>query len=395
MNQENKLQIEVADIFRQYGKIYRESRKIPVNMLKAMSAIEKCRTAELGGHVDECDSCGHKKISYNSCRNRHCPKCQGLAREKWITARKEDLLPVKYFHMVFTIPNELNQVVLRNQKILYDILFKASAETLIELTRDKKYLGVEAGFISILHTWGQNLMDHPHVHCIIPGGGLSFDGRGWIHAKKRFLLPVKVLSKLFRGKFLFYLKEAYKADKLKFVGQINWLSKEQQFQDLINKLYNKEWVVYCKPTFKSPLHVIEYLGRYTHRVAISNSRIVKMEHGKVTFRWKDYRDNNKNKLMTLDANEFIRRFLLHILPDNYVKIRHYGLLSNRNRKTKLKSCQRILGDSQKEVTNDAANPGDISSFNLLICPCCGNGRMVRSEQFSIRSRFFTMKKIIA
>ena len=394
MNKESKTQIEVADIFRQFGKTYRESRKLPIHMHRVMNAIEKCRTAELGGHVDECDSCGHKKISYNSCRNRHCPKCQGLAREKWINARKEDLLPVKYFHVVFTIPNEINQIALRNQKIIYDILFKASAETLMELTRDNKYLGAETGFISILHTWSQNLMDHPHIHCIIPGGGLSLDGRHWVHSKKKFLLPVKVLSRLFRGKFLFYLKEAWQLGKINFAGKINWLSIERQFQNLINELYQKEWIVYCKQAFKSPMQVIEYLGRYTHRVAISNNRIIKIEQGKVTFQWKDYKDNNKNKFMTIDANEFIRRFLLHILPDKFVKIRHYGLLSNRNRKTKLKSCQRILGDPLKDAANEAANFGDINSFKLLICPCCSNGRMVRTELTSIRRRFFEEKKII-
>lgn len=370
--------IEVADIFLEFGQAYRQSHKLPQRMLKVMSAIERCRTSELGGHIDECDTCGHLKISYNSCRNRHCPKCQSLAKERWVDARKKDLLPVGYFHIVFTIPQDLNSLALRNQKEIYNILFKAASEALLQLGKDPKRLGAEIGFVSILHTWGQNLMDHPHLHCIVPGGGLSFDGSRWIHTRKRCFVPVKVLSRLFRGKFLTYLKEAYHDHDLKFTGQ-------QQFQGLLNELYEKEWVVYCKPPFGSPEQVVEYLGRYTHKVAISNNRIIKIENGRVTFRWRDYRGGNQNKFMTVEAFEFIRRFMLHILPDNFVKIRYYGLLSNRNRHTKLKRCQEVLN----VVLNEKQSLTTPTSWEELIlkltgndpktCPCCEKGRMITRQ----------------
>lgn len=376
--------IEVGDIFRQYGSSYRQSYQLPSAMLKAMSSIERCRTAELGGHVDQCDSCGHLKISYNSCRNRHCPKCQGLAREKWLDNRKKDLLPVQYFHVVFTIPDDLNAIALRNQKEVYTILFKAASETLLELGQDAKYLGAQVGFISILHTWGQNLMDHPHLHCVVPGGGLSLDGTRWVSARNSFFIPVKVMSRLFRGKFLAYLKESYANGKLNMVGTVKLLDNPQIFQNLLYKLYEKEWVVYCKPPFGSPEQVLEYLGRYTHRIAISNNRITSMENGKITFRWRDYSDDNKNKLMTLDVFEFIRRFLLHILPDNFIKIRHYGILSNASRKTKLKKCQELLNVEEKVVQESTNKPWEelyfeLTGIDLRLCPCCEKGKMVRRE----------------
>lgn len=378
-------QVEVADIFREFGPVYRGSHNLPARHLKAMSAIERCRTAELGGHVEQCDVCGHTRISYNSCRNRHCPKCQSLPREKWLAARKQDLFPVEYFHVVFTIPDTLNPLALRNQKVIYDILFKAASETLLELSKDSRWLGAEIGFIAILHTWGQNLMDHPHLHCVVPGGGLSADGNKWISFRKSFFIPVKVLSRLFKGKFLSYLKKTYRDGKLKFVGEIQSWGEKHKFQTMLNELYRREWVVYCKPPFRSPQHVIEYLGRYTHRIAISNNRIVKLEDGKVTFRWRDYGDHNRIKLMTVDACEFIRRFLLHVLPDNFVKIRHYGLLSNRNRKTKLRQCQEILGISsnRKEQTLESESWEELlfrlTGIDPCICPCCGKGRMVAIE----------------
>lgn len=330
--------IEIADIFSKYGGACREKHKLPINTLKAMSAIEFCRTDKLGGHVDKCDECGHIRISYNSCRNRHCPKCQNLNKERWLEERKKELLPIQYFHVVFTLPDELNPLTLRNKKEIYTILFKASSETLLELSEDNKYLGANIGFISILHTWGQNLMDHPHIHSIVTGGGLSLDEKRWISSRKDFFIPVKVISKLFRGKFLYYLKKTYSSNNLKFDGTKKELAEKKDFQKLIDKLYKKEWVVYSEPPFKNATYVLEYLGRYTHKVAISNHRILKIEDGKVTFKWRDYKDNNKNKAMTLDAFEFIRRFLLHILPRSFVKIRHYGTLSNRNRKAKLKKC---------------------------------------------------------
>jgi predicted Zn-ribbon and HTH transcriptional regulator len=323
--------IEVADIFRQYGDDYRAKHKLSYAMTKAMHAIQYCRTSLMGGHVDECNDCGYTKISYNSCRNRHCPKCQNLPKERWVEARKRDLLPISYFHTVFTLPVELRAITLRNKKVMYSMLFKASSETLLELAHDPKYLGARIGFISLLHTWGQNLMDHPHVHCIVTGGGLTREQDQWVSSKKDFFIPVRVMSKLFRGKFLFYLKKARETKKLTYSGQIEPLLKECNFQKWMNSLYTKDWVVYCKPPFQNPEHVLSYLGQYTHKVAISNHRIQEVHEGKVSFQWKDYADNHQKKVMTLDALEFIRRFLLHIPPQRFVKIRHYGLLSNRNR----------------------------------------------------------------
>jgi hypothetical protein len=372
--------VEVADIFRKYGETYRQRYKLPLRMHKVMSAIERCRTAELGGHVEKCNECGHIRISYNSCRNRHCPKCQGLAREKWLVERKKELLPVQYFHAVLTIPNTLNPLALRNQKEVYSILFKATSETLLELGRDPKYLGAEIGFISILHTWGQNLMDHPHIHCIIPGGGLSLDGKRWISSKNGFFIPVRVISRLFKGKFLAYLKNAYRAGKLQFEGTIQPQGQQARFQRLVDDLYGKEWVVYCKPSFNSPIDIMEYLGRYTHRVAISNDRILKIDDGMVTFKWQDYADGNKNKFLTVQAEEFIRRFLLHVLPDNFVKLRHYGILSNRNRKTALKKCQELLEFVLEWMDTSEYEESVIHvEFILQKCPCCETGRMLKKE----------------
>jgi hypothetical protein len=364
--------VEVADVFRQYGPAYRQTRKLPVNQLRTMHAIEICRTAELGGHVDQCD-CGHTRISYNSCRNRHCPKCQFLRKEKWIEARQRDLLPIPYFHVVFTIPDSLNPLALRNQEIIYGILFKATKETLLELG---KRLG-RIGFICILHTWGQNLTDHPHIHCIVTGGGLS--GTRWVSSRKKFFLPAKVMSRLFKGKFLFYLTRAY--DKLSFAGNISCLKEKDAFRHLLSQLYEKDWVVSCKPPFKGPETVIEYLGRYTHRVAITNHRIIGMEDGEVSFFWKDYADGSKTKVMTLDAGEFIRRFLLHVLPGGFVKIRHYGLLGNRNRKEYLALCRKALGATvQSEQTAQTWQELllAVAGIDIMECPIC-HGRMRRKE----------------
>lgn len=350
-----------------------------------MSAIESCRTSKLGGHLDTCDECGHIRISYNSCRNRHCPKCQTLAKEKWLDDRKDDLLPVGYFHVVFTIPEELNFITLINQKEMYSILFKAVSETLLELSRDIKYLGAEIGFTSILHTWGQNLMNHPHLHCVVPGGGLSLDGKRWINCRKDFFIPVKVLSKKFRGKFLYYFKKAYYNNKLNLLGDVKYLNEKYAFQCFLDKLHNKKWVVYCKPPFNSPEHVLEYLGRYTHRVAISNNRIVKFEDGLVTFKWRDYKDNNKQKLMTVTAEEFIRRFLMHILPSKFVKIRHYGILSNRNRNSKLKLCKGLTGMVFKKKSISLSKQSAAEIFKTLTgidfnkCPHCKKGTMITTQ----------------
>lgn len=375
---------EVADIFREYGKRFKEEVNLPGYIINSMNAIVNCRTSALGGHVDECDKCGHKIISYNSCRNRHCPKCQGSAREKWINKMENNLLPLGYFHIVLTLPHELNDIVLRNKEIMYGILFKAGSETLLELGRDKKHLGAQIGFTAILHTWGQNLMDHNHLHCIVPAGGLSLDGESWVDTKKEdFFIHVNVLSDLFKKKFMHYLLKVHNEDKLKFMGKIEYLKDENEFKKLRRLLYEKRWNIYCKPPFGGPEQVLEYIGRYTHRVAISNSRIIKVENGTVTFKWRDYSDSNKNKIMTLSAHEFIRRFLLHILPDRFMKIRHYGILGNRNIKTKLDKCKNLLidrGNKQKKSLAKVDLLEEIESDTNYICPSCNKGIMRKRHE---------------
>jgi hypothetical protein len=371
---------EVADIFRWYGPDYRSAHPIPLNRLRAMHAIEACRTAELGGHVDRCEHCGQTVISYNSCRNRHCPKCQFLKKERWLEARGKDLLPAPYFHVVFTIPDILNPLVLRNQGVLYAVLFRAVSETLAELSRNPKLLGAEIGFISILHTWGQNLMDHPHIHNVVTGGGLSSDGRKWIGCKNDFFLPVRVMSKLFRGKFLDYLKKSHARNELVYPGAVSHLAAPGAFNALITDLYRKKWVVYCKPPFDGAKGVLEYLGRYTHRIAISNHRIVGIEESKVSFRWRDYSDNNKIKIMTVNAFEFIRRFLLHVLPDRFVKIRHYGLLGNRCRRKKLDRCRELLACASRNTEEPKTETWQeallrFTGIDITKCPACGKGGM--------------------
>ncbi len=351
--------VELADIIRQYGDSYRKTHILPLNQLRTLRAIEICRTKELGGHVDECEDCHHIRISYNSCRNRHCPKCQFLTKEKWLHARGKELLPIPYFHIVFTVPSELNPLALRNQEVVYTLLFKAASETLTELTRSR--LGAQIGVIAVLHTWGQNLYDHPHIHCIVTGGGLS--PHRWISSKRKFFLPVKVMSRLFKGKLLSFLRKALDADTL------------------LKNLYDKEWVVYCKPPFNGPESVIQYLGRYTHRVAITNHRIIGMENGKASFSWKDYSDGNRKKTMILDASEFIRRFLLHVLPDGFVKIRYFGILANRNRKACLERCRELLG--VKPHTEDIPKTWqalllEITGIDIGQCPLC-HGRMKAKE----------------
>lgn len=369
---------ELQDILVQHGESYQANHRLLPNQLKAMCAIKNCRTSALGGHIDECDDCGYIRISYNSCRNRHCPKCQTLTKERWIDARKDDLLNVGYFHIVFTIPDTLNPVAYQNQSVVYNILFKAAAETLSELCADKKYLGAQIGFTEILHTWGQNLMYHPHIHCIVPGGGLN-SCEEWVNSRKKFLIPVKVLSRKFRGKFLYYLKKA----KLEFYSSISHLMDTYKFNDFMTSLYQKEWIVYCKPPFKNAGCVVEYLGRYTHRVAISNNRILKLEEGMVTFKWRDYKDNNKQKNMKLTTDEFIRRFIVHVLPNRFTKIRHYGLLSPRNKAKKLKLCKKLT-----DTISNGESKIKLSTLDLLkkltgkdftICPCCGTGHLSRAS----------------
>lgn len=368
--------VELQDIFREHGPAYRRGHPLSLDQLKVMRAIENCRTAVLGSHVDACDSCDFTRISYNSCRNRHCPKCQTLNKERWIEARKDDLLNVGYFHIVFTFPDLLNPVAFQNQRIVYDLLFRAAAETLSELAADKKYLGAQIGITSILHTWGQNLMYHPHLHCIVPGGGLNASGK-WVNARENFFIPVKVLSRKFRGKFLYYLKQA----RLEFYGDISNLQDSAQFNKWLSSLYEKEWVVYCKPPFNKADDVVEYLGRYTHRVAISNNRIANLEDGMVTFNWRDYKDNNKQKAMEVTANEFIRRFLMHVLPSRFTRVRHYGLLSPRNKSIKLKLCKKLTNTPMRPKINLSALDllKKLTGKDITICPCCGVGRLDRAS----------------
>jgi hypothetical protein len=349
-----------------------------------MRAIEVCRTATLGGHRYEY-SCGHVDISYNPCRNRHCPKCQTPKKEKWIEARCENLLPIEYFHVVFTIPSELNPLVIMNQKVMYNILFRAVSETLMELSNNLRHLGAHTGFIGILHTWGQNLMDHPHIHCVLPGGRVSFYRSRWISCRKGFFIPVRVMSWLFRGKFLDYLKSSFAPGDLIFPGGIAHLKEPGTFEVLRRRFYHKKWVFYCKPPFDGAEGVLKYLGRYTHRIAISNNRILNVQDGTVFFRWRDYADGDRQKTMTLKADEFIRRFLLHVLPHRYVRIRYFGLLANRGRKDNVALCRQLIG-SCKTITKEKEDPETwqdqllrICGIDINTCPVCKKGTILRVE----------------
>lgn len=382
--------LEVADIFRIHGPAYREAHGHAMSSAqrRVMRAIESCRTAVLGGHVDQCDRCGHQRISYNSCANRHCNKCQSLARAKWLAMHSAQLLPVPYFHVVFTVPDPMAAIALQNKKVVYSILFRAAAATLRAIAADPKHLGAKIGFLAVLHTWGQNLQHHPHLHCVVPGGGLSPDGRRWIACRNGFFLPVRVLSRLFRGLFLYGLEDAYAAGKLKFHGSLQPLADPENFKTRVRSCRKTEWVVYSKPPFGGPDQVLDYLGRYTHRVAISNDRLVRLEDAKVTFRWKDYREGNKPKRMTLEAEEFIRRFLLHVLPSGFVRIRHFGLLANCHRETNLALCRQLLGVPQIDPLPSSTPDGckalyeTLTGESLTLCPACRQGRMVKIEILS-------------
>ena len=360
--------MEVADIFRAQGSnfIDRHRDRIRFQQLKVMRAILHCRTAALGGHIDTCPRCGgDKTISYNSCRNRHCPKCQTQARQRWIAARKQELLETRYFHVVFTLPHELHSLILQNETELYGLLFRSVAETLLEVARNPKHLGAEIGFFGILHTWGQNLLFHPHIHCVIPGGGFARDRSHWIHPQYPFFLPVKVLSKVFRGKFVAGLKCAHRQGRLIFAGSIEPLAEGKCFAAFLRTLFRQDWVVYAKPAFGGPEQVLRYLGRYTHRVAISNHRLVSFDGNNVTFRWKDYARGNKQRLMMVSAAEFIRRFLVHVLPKGFVRIRHFGFMANSQRFAALKLCRKLLGmpPALQAAEADSAN-------STWLCPVC-------------------------
>ena len=367
--------LELADILRAHGQAYRARHPVSPEQAKVMTSLVQCRTAALGGHVDSCDGCGFVRISYNSCRDRHCPKCQASERAAWVDARLERLLPVEYFHVVFTLPEQLQPLVLKNRRVLYALLFEAASETLLKLAADPKHLGAQVGITAVLHTWGQNLLFHPHLHCVVTGGGLSPDGRRWVPTRAGYLLPVSVLSRLFRGKFLAKLKGLYQSGQLTLPGSVTHLAQPHAFQQLLDRLYRKKWVVYAKPPFGGAEQVYRYLGRYTHRVAISNSRLISMREGRVQFHYKDYADDQKSKRMTLTAEEFLRRFLLHVLPKGFVRIRHYGLLASPNVKTKLKRCQWLLGPAdvvRTEAERLRRDPfRDWIETVLTRCPQCG------------------------
>ena len=370
--------VEVADILRAQGQRFLDRYRLGLDFqqLKALRAIQRCRTAVLGGHRDSCQSCGYQAISYNSCRNRHCPKCQTQARERWLAARQREPLDTSYFHVVFTAPHELNVLALENPRLFYDLLFTAAAQTLLGIASDAKHLGAEIGVIAILHTWGQNLLLHPHIHCVIPAGGLSRDPRRWLRPRYPFFLPVKVLSRVFRGKFLAGLKRLYRRNKLQCAGPAATLADPRQFSQFIRCLHRHDWVVYAKPAFGGPLQVLRYLGRYTHRVAISNHRLLAFEQERVTFRWKDYAHGSKQGRMTLDAAEFLRRFFLHVLPKGFVRIRHFGFLANRFRISRLALCRQLLACSSS--LSQAVRSGEVhsDSVSLWHCPRCGAAMFV-------------------
>jgi len=384
-----RVPLEVADVFRdgearflsEYGHtLSREQRQV-------LRAVICCRTAQLGGHVlQQCNDCGHQRIQYNSCRNRHCPKCQAMARAAWLEKRESELLPVPYFHVVFTLPHELGPLALQNKRVVYGILFRAAAQTLLEVAADPKHLGAKIGCLMVLHSWGQNLMHHPHVHAIVTGGGLSPDGSRWIHcrrsrrSKRPFLIDVKILSRVFRGKFIDSLKQAFRSGDLKFHGRLKSLGDEAAFEQLLNKAVRQDWVVYAKRPFGGPDRVLKYLARYTHRVAISNRRLVELRNGRVSFRYKDYSDDQQSKVLPLSSNEFIRRFLMHTLPSGFVRIRYYGFLANRYRNERLKKCRDLLGVTSeptppiKEVETPVENSDRVPS--LKTCPACGRQSLV-------------------
>jgi hypothetical protein len=363
----------IQEIFKTFLPKYKEKYKLSIEQTKAANDIIRCRTADLGGHAYECETCAHTQVRYNSCRNRHCSMCQGVNKEVWVDNRKKDILNAPYFHVVFTMPEQLHMVIYHNQKLLYDLMYKCVAETLTELSNDKKHLGAQIGFFSVLHTWGQNLHYHPHIHTVVLAGGLSKQNQ-WLCSSKKFFIPVKVLSKKFRGKYLYYLKQYYEQNRLVFYNDAKKFINPKQFQSLINQCYSLNWYSYTKRTFSGPLAVVQYLGRYTHRIAISNNRIVSMDNDTITISVKDYRNNNQKKTVTMKGVEFIRRFLMHILPKGLVKIRHYGLLANRNKKTKLKLCRKLTNSPTYKPIFTGLSTIEIVSIiagkDVTICPSC-------------------------
>ena len=368
--------VELADIFRAYGESYRRHHPLPVSHLKVMQAVERCRTAALGGHLQQCDTCGFERPVYNSCRNRHCPKCQSLAKVKWLDKQKSELLPTGYFHLVFTLPHELNPLIRVNQKPLINILFQSVWQTLAQFARSR--LGGSLGITAVLHTWDQTLLDHFHLHCLVPAGALSFDRNRWVPARQDFLFPVKALSRVFRAKFLDSLKKSFDQSKLLFVGQIEPLAGADSFGVLLNGLRKKPWVVYAKKPFGSPIHVLDYLARYTHRVALSNDRICSLHNREVTFTYRDRKNEDRRKLMTLGAEEFIRRFLLHVIPKGFMRVRHYGFLAN-HRKDCLSKCRQLVGLSPA-LPPPQRSPDELMlalmGIDIHRCPRCQTGTLM-------------------
>jgi hypothetical protein len=378
--------LEVADIFRRHGAAWRVANEghLSLGQRRVMTAIEICRTAALGGHVERCDDCGHTRVAYNSCRNRHCPKCQWTAAQEWLEAPEAELLPVPYFHVVFTLPAAIGAIAYQNKAKVYALLFTAAAETLTTITADQKHLGASIGLTAVLHTWGQNLDHHPHVHCIVPGGGISTNGDRWVQCRSNFFLPVRVLSRLFRRFFLEGLEALHAAGELQFFNDLSGLGDADAFRTHLAPLRKSEWVVYAKRPFAGPAQVLAYLARYTHRVAIGNSRLLNLDDTHVSFRWKDYREQGrqKSKVMRLSVGEFMRRFLLHVLPEGFHRIRHYGLFANGHRADKLALCRQLLGAeaTSADINNGLGNDDVEAIKDAPACPCCG-GRMTIIETF--------------
>jgi hypothetical protein len=380
---------EVADIFHRYGAAWRKANAghVSLGQLQVMSAIENCRSAVLGGHVEHCEDCGHSRIAYNSCRNRHCPKCQGAAARDWLAAREADLLPVDYFHLVFTLPAEIGAIAYQNKAVVYDLLFRTAAETLLTIAADPRHLGARIGATAVLHSWGSAMTHHPHIHMIVPGGRISLDGTRWVSCRPGFLLPVRVLSRLFRRRFLAGLAEAHAADRLAFFGDLDGLRDRTAFAAHLAPLRKKNWFVYAKPPFAGPEAVLAYLARYTHRVAISNSRLVGLDQRGVTFNFKDYRHNGqaRYRTMTLPPDEFIRRFLLHTLPKGFHRIRHYGLLASAGRNANIARAREMIAATvpplDAPVVRDNTDQAErVATDHRPPCPCCG-GRMIIVETF--------------
>lgn len=398
MTASKRPRFEVADVLRLFGSEYRAKRRLPIEHLKVMQHIVSCRTAALGGHMEECDSCGLERPVYNSCRNRHCPKCQTMAKEKWLEDRKADLLPVSYFHQVFTVPHELNLLILANKKVLLSILFKAVSETLLDFGKDpKQRLNGKVGFSLVLHTWNQRLLDHFHLHCVMPAGALKEDGT-WVHAKHaEYLFPVKALAKAFRGKFIAFLRGAFEKDELIFPGVLADFAHPVRFECLLESLSQKSWHVYSKPPFGGPETVLNYLGRYTHRIAISNHRLVDVSEEGVSFTYRDSRDENKKKVDSITGEEFIRRFLLHTLPSGFVRIRHYGFLGSRKKKKNLEKCREALkATPPTPAPKPAATPEErllkLTGIDVLACPSCRQGRMQKTKKIpKVQLQFFVSR----